>query len=219
MVSAPPPADAQPMRARAIATNAYTAPGGKSARLRTVSDTSRRLSLKATGAGEIAVLEMLEGTSLAAWVRESPSIFSYTMILTIHAIGLAIVVGTNTLIALRLLGFAKVFPLGVLPRLYSVIWFGFWINAISGSLLFIAEATKMAAMPAFWGKLGFVAIGMTIGQVLQARYFRDAVSVNAGVVTPAARKLAWASMVCWYLALIVGRLTGYPDLVTSWFGI
>lgn len=199
--------------------NADAAIDASSATIRPVSFTSRRHPLKTPGAGDIVVLEMLEGTALAAWVRESPSLFSYTMILTIHAIGLAIVVGVNTLIALRLLGFAKAFPLPVLPKLYGVVWFGFWINAISGCLLFIAEATKMATMLAFIGKLGFVAIGMVLVQVMKKRYFSDARNVDAGIVTPMARKLAWASLFCWYMALIVGRLTGYPDLVTSWFGI
>jgi hypothetical protein len=165
------------------------------------------------------LLEVLEKTDLAVWVRESPSIFSYTMILTIHAIGLGIVVGVSTLIALRLLGFAKGFPLPVVSKLYAIVWFGFGINAVSGGLLFIAEATKMATMPAFIGKLGFVALGMVTGQRLQSRYFSDTRSVNSGVVTPVARKLAWASLFCWYMALIIGRLTGYPDLVIAWLHI
>jgi hypothetical protein len=177
------------------------------------------IPLRTAGAGDSVVLEMLERTALAAWVRESPSIFSYTMILSIHAIGLAIVVGISTLIALRLLGFAKGFPLAVLPKLYAIVWFGFGINAISGGLLLIAEATKMATMPAFIGKLGFVALGMVVGQQLQSRYFSDSRSVSAGIVTPVARRLAWASLLCWYMALIIGRLTGYPDLVTAWFHI
>ncbi len=162
---------------------------------------------------------MLEGTALAAWVRESPSLFAYTMILSVHAIGLAIVVGISTLIALRLLGFARGIPLAVLPKMYPVIWFGFGINAVSGGLLFLAEATKMAVMVAFIAKLGFVAIGMVVGQLLQSRYFSDTQNVNAGIVTPVGRRLACASLVCWYVALIVGRLTGYPDLVTAWFHI
>ena len=165
------------------------------------------------------MLEMLENTALAAWVRESPSLFAYTLILSVHAIGLAIVVGISTLIALRLLGFAKGIPLAVLPKLYSVIWFGFGINAVSGGLLFIAEATKMAVMVAFIAKLGFVALGMVVGQLLQSRYFSDTRNVNAGIVTPVGRGLAYASLACWYVALIVGRLTGYPDLVTAWFHI
>lgn len=167
--------------------------------------------------GDIVVLEMLENTALAAWVRESPSLFAYTMILTVHAIGLAIVVGINTLIALRLLGFARGIPLAVLPRMYSVVWFGFVINAISGGLLLIAEATKMTLMVTFLAKLGFVAVGMVIVLLLQSRYFSDTRNVNAGIVTPVARRLAWASLAAWYMAVIAGRLTGYPDLVDAWF--
>jgi hypothetical protein len=165
------------------------------------------------------LLEALENTALAVWVRESPSIFAYTMVLTVHAIGLAIVVGVSTLIALRLLGFAPGIPLAPLRRLYALIWFGFAINAISGGMLFIAEARKMAFMPIFIAKLTLIAVGMVIGQLIQSRYFRDADSVNAGVVTPVGRRMAWLSLASWYLALIVGRLTGYPDLVDSWLHI
>jgi hypothetical protein len=163
-----------------------------------------------------AVLDYLQNLALANWVRSSPSIFAYTMVLTVHAVGLAIVVGVNTLIALRLLGVARDIPLAGLPRLYRVVWFGFGINLASGFLLFIAEAHNMAAMVAFWAKLTFVACGMITAELLKHHYFADTASVQAGVVTRAGRNLAISSLVCWYLALIVGRLTGYPDLVSGW---
>jgi hypothetical protein len=162
------------------------------------------------------VLDYLQNMALADWVRSSPSIFAYTMVLTAHAVGLAIVVGVNTLIALRLLGVAPGIPLAGLPRLYGVVWFGFCINAVSGFLLFIAEAHSMAGMVAFWTKLAFVAAGMVIVVLLKRRYFADTASVNAGVVTRTGRNLAIWSLACWYLALVVGRLTGYPDLVAGW---
>ena len=156
---------------------------------------------------------------MAVWVRESPSIFAYTLVLSLHAIGLAMVVGTNTLIALRLLGFAPGIPLTTLRRFYLTIWSGFVINAASGVLLFMPEARSMAAMPAFWGKLGFVALGMVVAMTLKKRCLDDEAAMSAGVVPPLARKLAWMSLACWYLALMIGRLTGYPELVTAWFGI
>jgi hypothetical protein len=84
------------------------------------------------------MLEALENSALAAWVRESPSIFSYTLVLSLHAIGLAIVLGTSTLIALRLLGVAPAIPIESLRRLQGFIWFGFVVNLVSGLLLFIA---------------------------------------------------------------------------------
>jgi len=165
------------------------------------------------------VLEVLENTALAVWVRESPSIFAYTLVLSTHAVGLAMVVGTNTLINLRLLGFARGIPLASLRSLYASIWFGFTINAISGVLLFIAEARAMAAMPAFWTKLVFVALGMIMAVQIKKRCLDDEVVLSSGAVQPVARKLAVISLVCWAMALIVGRLTGYPELVTAWFGI
>ena len=39
------------------------------------------------------MLDYLQNLALADWVRSSPSIFAYTTVLTVHAVGLAIVVG------------------------------------------------------------------------------------------------------------------------------
>jgi len=165
------------------------------------------------------VLDYLQNLALANWVRTSPSLFAYTTVLTAHAVGLAIVVGVNTVIGLRLLGIARAIPLAGLRQLYGVVWFGFGINLVSGILLFIAEANSMAAMVAFWAKLALVALGMIVAELLKRYYFSDVASVQAGVVTPVGRNLAIASLGCWYLALIVGRLTGYPDLVSGWLGL
>lgn len=165
------------------------------------------------------MLATIENTAIAAWVRESPSIFGYTLVLSLHAIGLAIVVGTNTLVALRVLGFARGIPLGTLRHFYRTIWFGFAINAISGVLLFAASATKMSSMPAFWAKIILVAIGMVAALRLKARFLDDADATAAVIAPTGARQLAWLSLGCWYLALISGRLTGYPELVKIWFGI
>jgi hypothetical protein len=162
---------------------------------------------------------MLENSALAIWVRESPSIFAYTLVLSAHALGLAMVVGTNVLIALRLLGVARAIPLASLSGLYASIWFGFAINAVSGLMLFIAEAKSMAAMPAFWAKLGFVALGMIVAVMIRTCCLEDEVTLSSGKVPPLARGLACVSLACWGLALVVGRLTGYPELVTAWFGI
>jgi hypothetical protein len=165
------------------------------------------------------VLDYLQNLALANWVRSSPSLFAYTTVLTAHAVGLAIVVGVNTIIALRLLGIAEGIPLAGLRRLYGIVWIGFAINLVSGSLLFIAEAHAMAAMVAFWTKLLLVASGMIVAELLKRFYFADVASVQAGVVTRVGRNLAIVSLGCWYLALIVGRLTGYPDLVNGWLGL
>jgi len=165
-----------------------------------------------------AVLDYLQNLPLANWVRSSPSLFAYTTVLTAHAVGLAIVVGVNTIIGLRLLGIAQGIPLAGLRRLYGIVWIGFSINLVSGLLLFMAEAHTMAAMVVFWANLMFVALGMIVAELLKHFYFSDVASVQAGVVTRVGRNLAIISLGCWYLALIIGRLTGYPDQVSSWLG-
>lgn len=163
-----------------------------------------------------AVLDYLQNLALANWVRSSPSLFAYSTVLAAHAVGLGIVVGLNTLIALRLLGVAQGIPLGGLRPLYGVVWIGFLINLASGLLLFIAEAHTMAALVAFWVKILFVVLGMIVSELLKRFYFRDVASVQAGVVTRVGRNLAIISLVCWYIALIAGRLTAYPDMVNGW---
>jgi len=162
------------------------------------------------------VLDYLENLPLAIWVRSSPSLFAYSTVLTAHGVGLAMVVGVNTLIALRLLGVAREIPLTSLRRLYGIVWIGFFINLVSGLMLFIAEAHTMVAMVAFWGKLSFVALGMVVAELLKRLYFSDQASLSAGVVTRVGHNLAITSLVCWYLALIFGRLTAYPDMVARW---
>ena len=162
------------------------------------------------------VLDYLQNLALAEWVRSSPSLFAYSTVLTAHGVGLGMVVGVNTVIALRLLGVAQGIPLAALRQLYGIVWIGFFINLVSGLLLFIAEAHTMAAMVAFWAKLMFVAAGMIVSELLKRFYFRDLVSVQAGVVTQVGRNLAIISLGCWYLALVAGRLTAYPDMVNGW---
>lgn len=164
------------------------------------------------------MLEAIESLSIGVWIRESPSVFGYTLVLSLHAIGIAIVLGVNALVALRLLGWGTGLALGSLRSFYGFMRVGFAINVISGVLLFIASATVMGVMLAFWVKMGLVASGMAIALVLKARYLDDAAALAAGKVPPGARRLAWLSLGTWSLALVVGRLTGYPELFASWFG-
>ena len=159
------------------------------------------------------MLEQIANWPFSVWIRESTDIYAYTLILTLHAIGLATVVGISTVIGLRLLGVGAGIPLSLANRFFKVLYIGFWINAISGLMLFIAEPVKMVEMPAFWAKLFFILCGMIVANRINKGVFGDAQVMASNVPNERARKLAWASLTCWYLALIVGRLTGYPEMV------
>ena len=81
----------------------------------------------------------LETTPIAQLV--ALSLWAYPALLSLHIIGLAIVVGIFSMRDLRLLGIAH----GVEPTAFislgKLAWIGFTINALSGILLFTSQAT------------------------------------------------------------------------------
>ena len=140
----------------------------------------------------------LETSAFSVWVRESPSVFAFPGILSVHTVGMGLVAGINTIIALRVLGFAPKVPLAELNRFYPVMWFGFWINAASGIALLIAYPTKALTNPMFYAKLAFIAAAVALVGLI-----RSAASADR------ARRLAGASLACWALAITSGRLLAY----------
>ena len=78
----------------------------------------------------------LEGTALATWMRESPSIWAYPTILTLHTVGLGIVVGASAVIDFRILGFAPRIRIPSLSPLFGIILWAFVLNAATGLMLF-----------------------------------------------------------------------------------
>ena len=168
------------------------------------------------------LIEAIENSGFATWVRESPSLLAYTSILALHAMGLAIVVGLSTAIALRLLGVAPGIPLAPARKFFPLMYIGFWVNALSGLALLAASASGMLANPVFFVKLGFIALGVLTMRLLRNRVFSDTQLqlLGSGAAVPAsARMLAIASLVCWGGALIAGRLTAYPYLISYYLGI
>lgn len=158
----------------------------------------------------IQLLEFIESSGLATWVRESPSIFAYTLVLSLHAIGLAIIVGVSAVIGFRALGRFGEIPLAPMLRLYPVAYLGLTINAISGLLLLAANATGMLSNFMFYLKMAFVVAAVATLQLLRPK-------LAAG--GPGVRGLAWALLGCWLGAIVAGRLTAYPYFVAAWLGI
>ena len=86
----------------------------------------------------------LQHTGLAMWIVQSDSIWAYPSILTAHTFGLAVLVGASAVVALRLLGVAPGVAMEQLDYLYRFVWAGFYINLVSGVLLFFSEAADKA---------------------------------------------------------------------------
>ena len=157
----------------------------------------------------MSFVEFVEGTAIAVWVRESPSIFAYTFVLSLHAIGLAIVVGVSSVVGFRIVGAAQSIPLAPMSKLFPVMYLGFTINLISGLMLFAANASGMLANFLFYIKIVFVLAAFVLMTLVHRRFDEP-----RGL-----RGLAYGMLGCWLIALIAGRLTAYPFFVRAWLGI
>ena len=152
-------------------------------------------------------LSTLESSGLATWLRESNSIWGYPTILTLHTVGLALLVGANTVLDLRLLGFATRLPLEELSRAFRVMWIGFWLNAVSGAMLFVADATTRGTSRLFIGKLFLVGFGVLVIIAIRRQVFGAAPARPSIGLT--AKLLAATSLLVWVAAITAGRLMAY----------
>jgi hypothetical protein len=98
----------------------------------------------------------LQDTPFAHWVASDPSLLAYPTILTLHTVGMAIVVGTCLVLDLRLLGIAADVPLTALARAPRLVWTGFIINAATGIALFTTDAEHKATQTVFFVKLSLI---------------------------------------------------------------
>ena len=155
-----------------------------------------------------AFLVELSGTSLARWINESESLFAYPGMLFFHTFGLAIVVGISIAVDLRLLGFATRIPLASMRALFRYLWLGFWINAVSGAMLFVADAPRRAQNPLFEIKLALVALGVMV-MALVYRHLVRAEHEPRETSRTGARLMAIASLLIWAAAIAAGRLIAY----------
>jgi hypothetical protein len=164
------------------------------------------------------MIDAIENSAYAIWVRESPSIWAFTTILSLHAMGLAIIVGINTIIALRLLGYVPTIPVSSLRKLFPWMYVGFTINAFSGLSLLAANLSNDIHNWMFLTKLSLITCAMINLELPGAMVFA-APLVDNGTGGPAtARRFAIASLVLWSLAIVAGRLSEYPSFVEAWVG-
>ena len=149
----------------------------------------------------------LESTGFATWLRESGSIWAYPLILTLHTTGMGVLVGANWVLDLRFLGVATGVPLASLHRLFRVMWAGFWVNLVTGVMLFAADASTKGATGLFVFKLGLVIAAVVVAAGMQRRVYGRASEPQA--VPRGVPALAGLSIVLWLGAIAAGRYMAY----------
>ena len=152
-------------------------------------------------------LDTLENLGLSTWVRESPSKLAYPTVLWLHVMGMGVVAGISSVIGLRLLGISPKIPVQPLERLYPLMWLGFWVNAMTGTALLLASASKRLVDPTFYIKMIFIFAGVAVLQLTRKKVFRSLGPDSA--LPESARALAWAGLICWLGAVTAGRLLAY----------
>jgi hypothetical protein len=159
-------------------------------------------------------LQWLEQTSLSIWIRESPSRWAFPTILLLHTAGMAVVVGINAGIGLRILGFAPALSLFSLRRFLPIFWAGFVVNAITGTLLVMQDATTKLRNEVFYVKLVFIALALITLKLLKSRAFENP-SNDHEPLSFDVKLLALASMLLWLGAITAGRLLAYIGPVSG----
>jgi hypothetical protein len=153
------------------------------------------------------MLSALDQSAFSTWLLSSNSIWAYPTVLTLHTFGMMVLVGSALMIDLRLLGFGRGIPLSSLERLFRVMWGAFWLNLATGTMLFIADASKRGTQPLFLIKLLLVGSGIATIVLIRRRIFDG--TNEPLVISSAARRLAVTSLLVWSAAVTAGRLLAY----------
>lgn len=153
-------------------------------------------------------LAAIENLEFSRWVKDAPTIWAFPTILIVHTLGMSIVAGASAMLSLVVLGFWPAAPMKPFARVFPLLWFGFVINAISGTMMLMADATSKLTMPDFYIKMAFVIVGFLVLLRMRRTVFGDP-QLDVGPLPGSAKTLAWASLACWFGAIVAGRLLAY----------
>lgn len=86
----------------------------------------------------------------------------YPIILSLHAVGMATMVGMVLMLTIRVLGFAPAVPVTAMALYWRVALCGFALNLLSGAALFLGGASMLFFHWAFRIRLLLVVIGLVL---------------------------------------------------------
>ena len=167
----------------------------------------------------------LESSAVSVWIRESPSIFAFPIILAVHTIGLGLLAGINAAIDLRLLGVAAHIPIVEFRRFLPWMSVGLWLNVASGLALLVAYPTKALTNPLFYAKLALIAAALALlRSIRRSSLARDAavksfssckslkalISSASGYATAASFVIGVVSVRSWASCRSIAAVIGMP---------
>ena len=155
----------------------------------------------------MGVLAWLESLPLSVWVHESPSVWAQPTVLTLHTMGMGVLVGACWVLDLRLLGFSRNIPLSAFRWVFRAVAAGLIVNLVTGVVLFIARATDWGTAIPFLIKMGLVIASAATLLPIRSYVLRS--DPEEREVSGRARLLAIVSILAWSGAITAGRLLAY----------
>ena len=155
-------------------------------------------------------LVWLQSTAVARTIAENEVLFPW--IESLHVLAIVLVVGTISIIDLRLLCIASV-NRSVSEMLHEVLpftWGAFALAAVTGTLMFCSNATTYADNFFFRGKLVLLCLAGLNMAAFHWLGSRDIAHWEHSRQTPPAAKVAGAvSLGVWICVVVFGRWTGF----------
>ena len=161
------------------------------------------------------MLEWLESSSVAVWVGQSPSVWAFPTVLTLHTAGMVLLVGASWVLDLRLLGISRTVPLSAFRWVFPAIAIGLSLNLVTGAVLFTKNATTWGHSIPFFVKMGLVIASVATLMPIRKLVLRDARHGDVSALPADAhsakvgRRLAVASLLAWAGAVTAGRMLAY----------
>ena len=153
-------------------------------------------------------LVSLEQSGFGSWVRDAPTIWAFPTILFLHTFGMAIVAGGSAMLSLMVLGFWPAVPIRPFGRMFSWLWVAFGVNAITGTMMLVADATAKLTSLDFYIKMALVFAGLVL-LIRMRRQIFDNPQIDQAPLSGSTKMMAWDSLACWFGAITAGRLLAY----------
>jgi hypothetical protein len=157
-----------------------------------------------------SICQWLEQTGVGVGVRDSTWLFP--IIETIHIIGIVLLVGSTSVLDLRLMGLTyREQPVSKLAwRFLPWAWVGFVVQVITGGLLFASEATKMIENFGFQIKMLLIVVAGLNAVVFHLIAYQSVGKWENDRVAPlSARAAGLLSILLWFGIVGFGRWIAY----------
>jgi hypothetical protein len=158
----------------------------------------------------IDIFQTLQNTGFATAIREGDTLFPW--IESIHVVAIVTVVGTISIIDMRLIGLPA-HRKGVRKLMQDVLpltWGAFALAVLTGSLLFSSRAMKYATIIWFQSKMALLLLAGLNMVYFHVITYRSIHLWDELAETPRAAKLAGTlSLLLWIGVVFCGRLVGF----------